>query len=125
MTGKITFFEQCYAGLFYKGAPWAASVCQWLPPSGATLPFLVTGTKASGKKGLFDGPLTVTIAGAGLDRAVHYTLDGSEPTTQSPVYQNPITLTRAGRHEIRIKSFQEGRGENTVVAVYRLKPASG
>ncbi len=124
ITGKISFSKQCYAGLFYKGSPWATGICQWLPPSGA-LPLLVPGTKVPDKKGFFDGPLAVAIAGADSSRVVHYTLDGSEPTPRSPVYQNPITLTHAGRHEIRIKCFQEGRGESTVAAVYRLKSVGG
>lgn len=41
---------------------------------------------------LFDEPLEVTFATAAPGTSVHYTLDGSDPTTDSPMADAPITL---------------------------------
>ena len=43
--------------------------------------------------GVFSSNVTVTLsAKAGR---IHYTLDGSEPTTNSPVYASPLLLTNS------------------------------
>jgi len=35
MAAEIALFEECYAGLIYRGDPWTPGVCDWLTPSGA------------------------------------------------------------------------------------------
>lgn len=43
---------------------------------------------------LFDHELTVIIRHALPDVTIHYTLDGSRPTRNSPVYSEPLVLKR-------------------------------
>ncbi|UCG56487.1 MAG: chitobiase/beta-hexosaminidase C-terminal domain-containing protein, partial [Phycisphaerales bacterium] len=124
MVGRTEFFKQCYAGLIYKGDPWDTGICQWLPSSGSALPILTTGGKKPDKQDRYNGPLEVTITCPDKGTAMRYTLDGSEPTAQSQMYRGPIKLTQAGRHEIRIKAFKGGLAQDTVIAVYDLKPAN-
>ncbi|MCP4451711.1 MAG: hypothetical protein GY809_09635 [Planctomycetes bacterium] len=45
MTGKIGLYTQYYAGLIYRGEPWAEGVCQWLSPSESGLLTLNTPAK--------------------------------------------------------------------------------
>ena len=47
-------------------------------------------TPASGS---YSGPQTVTIVDAAPNTTVYYTVDGSVPTTASPVYKGPITVS--------------------------------
>ena len=120
MVRKIELFKECYAGLIYRGEPWTPGVCQWLTSSGF-VPILTTGKQPGDKPGWYDAPLDISIAPPDQDIPMHYTLDGSEPTTRSAPYQGPIKLTQAGRHEIRVKAFRGGLDQDTVVAVYHIK----
>lgn len=50
---------------------------------------------------------------------IRYTLDGTEPTRESTIYENPIPLSRTTT--IAAKSFQDGRAESeTAVATFRI-----
>ncbi|MCF7972212.1 MAG: chitobiase/beta-hexosaminidase C-terminal domain-containing protein [Phycisphaerae bacterium] len=122
LTGKIKFFRECYAGLLYRGNPWTTGDCQWLLPSGLGLPMLSPGTKTPDKAGFYTGPLAVTIACPDQGMTLYYTLDGSEPTVQSQVYQDPIKLDQAGQQEVRVKVLQDGvLSQDTVVAAFKIK----
>ena len=58
-----------------------------------------------------DGQLKANIAFPGFE--IRYTTDGTEPTTQSPLYEGPIAL---GEKEIRLKAFDtQGRGSRTSI----------
>lgn len=120
MRGRIAFFEACYAGLIYRGDPWNPGVCQWLPSSGS-VPIFSTGKRTSDREGRYQAPLEITLTLSDQDAPLHYTVDGSKPTVQSPVYQAPITLAQPGRHEVRARAFQGELGQDTVAAVYQLK----
>lgn len=60
---------------------------------------------ADGPDGVFDGvgSLTVRLSGSGV---IHYTLDGSRPTEQSPVYAAPLTIEKTC--VLRAVAVQEG-----------------
>jgi hypothetical protein len=124
MVGRTEFFKQCYAGLIYRGNPWATGVCQWLSSSRPSLPILTTDNKTSKEQDGYNGPLEITIASPDQGTDIRYTLDGSEPTAKSQMYLGPIKLTQAGRHEIRVKAFQGGLAQDTAIAVYHLKPVT-
>ena len=53
----------------------------------------------------FSQPLTITIKGA-PNATIRYTLDGTEPTSDSPIYSDPIVLTATTI--IKAKQFAEG-----------------
>ena len=46
----------------------------------------------SRQHGFCEEPFDLTIGGA-EGQAVHYTLDGSEPSPSSPVYAQPLTIS--------------------------------
>ena len=58
-----------------------------------------------GRDGVFDGvdSVTVTLSAGG---EIHYTLDGSTPTASSPVYTEPLVLTKTG--VVRALNIQSG-----------------
>jgi len=47
------------------------------------------------QSGSYDGTVTVTIADAAPDAVIYYTLDGSKPQWDSPVYSGPITISKS------------------------------
>ena len=59
---------------------------------------------------LEDNVLTITTATEGA--AIHYTTDGSEPTTESTLYTAPITLT--GNCMVKAFAVKEGRYDSPI-----------
>ncbi|HOY44632.1 MAG TPA: family 20 glycosylhydrolase [bacterium] len=51
---------------------------------------------------------TVTLESGEEGMALHYTLDGAEPTTASPRYTSQLTIDRPTR--LRARAFRDGRG---------------
>ena len=47
----------------------------------------------------YPGPQNVTISDATAGATIQYTIDGSRPTSSSPVYSGPILVTGDGTHE--------------------------
>jgi hypothetical protein len=45
--------------------------------------------------GAYDGPITVTISDATPGATIYYTLDGTAPQWDSPVYTGPITISKS------------------------------
>jgi len=69
---------------------------------------------------VFDKPVAVTVTTAARGAAVHYTLDGSEPTQASPKYTAPIRLTKTTR--LKVKAFAAGMAPSrTFSAAYVFK----
>lgn len=58
--------------------------------------------------------LAVTIACATADAVIRYTLDGTEPSEDSPVYADAITLTQS--RTVRAKAFKPGLEASRTVA---------
>jgi non-lysosomal glucosylceramidase len=56
-------------------------------------PFINTGSRVFQKTIYFLDPRLVQIEAETPDATVHYTLDGSEPTVESPTYTGPFTLS--------------------------------
>ncbi len=62
--------------------------------------------------GLIVQPVTVTINAGSPLLAVHYTLDGSDPTETSPKYDAPIVITDDA--VLKVRSFDHGRAVSAV-----------
>jgi uncharacterized repeat protein (TIGR03806 family) len=56
--------------------------------------------------GSFDKSVTVTLLEAEPGAAIHYTLDGSEPTTSDPIYVAPFPLTES--KVVRARAYKQG-----------------
>ncbi len=56
--------------------------------------------------GNFDRLVTVTLSDAKPGASIHYTLDGSEPTTSDPIYESPLKLTEP--KVVRARAFKQG-----------------
>ncbi len=56
--------------------------------------------------GGFDKTVTVTLRETEPGAVIHYTLDGSEPTTSDPVYAAPLSLTEP--EVVRARAYKQG-----------------
>ncbi len=66
--------------------------------------------------------LDVTAACATEGATIHYTLDGSEPTSASAAYTGPITLSVRGFATVKAKAFMSGMlSSGTAVAFYTVE----
>ncbi|MGD8451503.1 MAG: family 20 glycosylhydrolase [Phycisphaerae bacterium] len=72
----------------------------------------------------FDESVTVTLEAPPVDAVVRYTLDGSEPTASSPLYEKPLALSESTVVSARM-FLPGGRSSDTAVYRYRrLRPLS-
>ena len=58
------------------------------------------------ERGFYDAPFQVTVSNTTDGATVHYTLDGSEPTTNSAPYTDPITISSTTN--LRVRAFKDG-----------------
>jgi hypothetical protein len=65
----------------------------------------------SPRGGLFTDSVSVTMATTTPGAEIHYTLDGAEPTSSSPVYATPVVL--AATATVKAKSFHPELPEST------------
>jgi uncharacterized repeat protein (TIGR03806 family) len=67
--------------------------------------------------GHFTGPVEVSLSQSEPGVTIHYTLDGTVPTTSDPIYEKPLKLT--GPTIVRAKAFKHGFTRSiTVQAVF-------
>ncbi|QHT69929.1 sulfatase-like hydrolase/transferase [Rhodocytophaga rosea] len=69
-----------------------------------------------------DKPAQVEIKSAQPGQVIHYTLDGSEPTASSPVYQSPFTLTES--KVVKAKAFAADQESYTAQGFFRIASTS-
>ena len=70
--------------------------------------------------GTYLGPQTVSIADGTASASIYYTLDGSTPTTTSPVYKSPIAV--AASQTIRALAVASGYSNSSVAtAAYTIR----
>ncbi len=67
---------------------------------------------------VFQEQTTAEITGLGSDPRIHYTLDGSEPTTQSTRYEGPLTIDRSTTLKARAYSTS-GKASRLSERVFR------
>ena len=66
-------------------------------------------------------PTEIHMVVPGSDITIHYTVDGSEPSTASPVYDKPFTIEPGTT--IRAVTLKDGRRPSRVVStIYRQGP---
>jgi uncharacterized protein (TIGR03382 family) len=87
-----------------------ASRADWEDSTEVTGTFRITGVvpapTLSPEPGLFQTAQTITLASAVPGAEIHYTLDGSAPTAQSPFYTAPIPVGLDSRVTLRARAFR-------------------
>lgn len=68
----------------------------------------------------FDKSMTLTLAAPVDGGTIHYTLDGSEPTVQSPRYAGPVTIEKTT--QLRAIVAKGGQTSAPIQAAYNLRP---
>ena len=68
---------------------------------------------------LFMDSVTVNLATATAGATVHYTLDGSEPTQQSPVFNAPLVLKNTT--QVNAKAFKDGFQPSSTLSILATK----
>jgi hypothetical protein len=66
--------------------------------------------------GVFEGPVAVTLATGTAGAAIHYTLDGNDPTESDPLYATPIMLTPPFAGTVKARGFKAGLLPSAVAA---------
>jgi len=92
----------------FSGALKAVSIASGLSPSAttsATYELVVPDPVISPEGGSFSAPIEVTLSAIAA-ATIHYTLDGSTPDANSPVYTTPFTLSSSGT--VKAKAFVAG-----------------
>ena len=79
-------------------------------PNGDGLALIAQAPTALTPSGIYSDTLSIALEGAGT---VHYTLDGSIPTQESPVYTEPLTVS--GTTVLRAVSYEEGKLPSVVM----------
>ena len=70
--------------------------------------------------GTYSEAQTVTIACATEDATIHYTLDGTAPTEESPVYEEPLTISETTT--IKAIAMKEGYDDSAIAeATYTIQ----
>ncbi|NLN85251.1 MAG: T9SS type A sorting domain-containing protein, partial [Candidatus Cloacimonetes bacterium] len=93
----------------------------WIPSATKTAVYTITGTLSppafSPAGGVFGAPIQVVISAPGEDVSIHYTTDGSEPTQDSPVYSQPITVPNYAQNMvISARAFKDGWTPSSVTS---------
>ncbi len=72
--------------------------------------------------GAVKGRVDVTITCVDAKASIHYTIDGGEPTRESPVYTAPLKI--APPMTVKTRTYRQGpRGSDVVVGEYTLETA--
>jgi hypothetical protein len=66
------------------------------------------------KSGTYDNPQTIVISCVNSGATIHYTIDGNDPTENSPVYTEPIVIF--GNMVLKAKTFLNGWGPSEVTS---------
>ncbi len=83
----------------------------------------LTSPTADPPSGTYQGLVTVSLSSVDDDVQIHYTTDGSEPTDQSPVYQEPLTFI--SDTVLQARSFKDGWIPSSVLLEeYMIEPLS-
>ena len=95
------FFEPIFTGS--EPVELAEQFFQTPTPGTANLRRMATEPRIIGKQGIFvdNTMIELVVDNAPPTIAIHYTLDGTEPTTESPMYQGPFSLTRSAMLQAR------------------------
>ncbi|MBZ0254826.1 CotH kinase family protein, partial [bacterium] len=109
------FFPNQIADVSYGRSPDAGPVWRYFqtptpntanPETGDLQPVQLTKPDASNPSGFYDRRARVTLSvSPGIE--IHYTLDGSVPTLDSPVYQRALNIIHTS--VLRARAFAEGR----------------
>ena len=88
-TANLSSYTNVYVGIFYEGTNAVRAIDDLTLDT--TGPAVATPT-FSPEGGEYEEAQTVTISCDTEDATIYYTLDGSEPTTESSVYSAPISI---------------------------------
>lgn len=66
-------------------------------------------------------PVSVSLSASLPETEFHYTIDGSEPTETSPLYSEPIMITKSGT-TLRVLALKDNAENVTASATYVIQP---
>lgn len=69
----------------------------------------------------FAAPVSVSLSASLPETEFHYTTDGSEPTETSPLYSEPIMITKSGT-TLRVLALKDNAENVTASATYVIQP---
>lgn len=89
----------------------------------AITPETASKPKISPVAGTYEGEAKITMSTFTEGGEIHYTLDGSDPTANSPIYDSTITLTNLGSTVIKAATYSNGMFASPIAsATYTIIP---
>lgn len=89
----------------------------------AVQPSTASKPKISPVAGTYEGAAKITMSTFTEGGEIHYTLDGSDPTANSPIYDSTITLTNLGSTTIKAATYNNGMFASPIAsATYTIIP---
>lgn len=85
-----------------------------------TTPLLTEAPTFSPTGGTFGKAQTVSLGSATEGATIHYTTDGSEPSSGSPVYSDPLTIAQTAT--VKAVAVKEGVSSSITSATYTIEP---
>ncbi len=114
---KIKWFREIYAGFLYGGGG-DPVVVRWVKSTGTLV--LINPVRAKrDNNGNYYAPLQLEVRSPRA-LATYYTLDGTEPTLESPEVDGTIELTHPGKYQLRLANFEQDKLIATTVVFYSV-----
>lgn len=74
--------------------------------------------------GTFDAPIKVTLTSTEPGAVIHFTLDGSQPTSEDPVYEAPFEISEP--KVVRARAFKQGFTRSIIAQqIYQVRAGGG
>jgi hypothetical protein len=96
------------------------ATCKWIAAGGSPIPLVAVDGKRLKRDAPYTAPVTVTLSAGDENASITYTLDGRDPTKDSPRYNDPIVIDQAGDHELRARFSNDRDNTPTVACTIRV-----
>lgn len=90
----------------------------------APIPLVTVEGKNAPQSDDYIGAVKITLDAGGADTTIVYTLDGQDPTSDSPAYADPVSIEQAGRHELRARVLQKDALGDVVSLAIQIREES-
>jgi len=90
----------------------------------APIPLVTVEGKNAPRSDDYVGSVKITLDAGDADTTIVYTLDGRDPTSDSPAYADPVSIEQAGRHELRARVLQKDTLGDVVSLAIQIRDES-
>lgn len=125
---KLAQSDQLFAGLALVNGPFGPSnaaqpahaTCKWITPDRPSIPLVAVDGKRPNRDARYAAPVTITLSAGDETAPIACTLDGQDPTKNSPKYGGPIVIDQPGTHELRTRLVNDREDTPIVTCTVRV-----